>query len=309
MDEGVQVVGGDMAEKFYVIYDGIALEHHLMDVRDLAPAMIAVNDLLSNANKAINGDKVDINLKINASFKAGSFGMELHTVVHYLTQIRDLFAGQNASAISNAWTILGIIGLVGGGGLIGLLKLLKGKKPTKIVEDGEKYQVYVSETEYYETDGNTVKLLKNKTVISDINKMLEPLDKDGIDSFYVSRTGNKKDCELKITDNEIDYFQYQDLEDELSENITITYVQIEAAVFKEKNKWKFDNGGASINATVSDELFLQKINTGEIRFGKGDLLKVKLKTIQIFAHGKIKTDYVIIEVLEHKIVRQGNLEL
>ena len=60
----------EMAEKFYVIYDGWALEHHLMDVRDLAPAMIAVNDLLSNANKALNGDKADLNLKVNASFKA-----------------------------------------------------------------------------------------------------------------------------------------------------------------------------------------------------------------------------------------------
>ncbi|WP_252720792.1 hypothetical protein [Acinetobacter radioresistens] len=95
-------VVGEMAERFYVIYDGWALEHHLMDVRDLAPAMIAVNDLLSNANKALNGDKADLNLKVNASFRAGSFGMELHTVVHFLSQIRDMFAGDNASAISNA---------------------------------------------------------------------------------------------------------------------------------------------------------------------------------------------------------------
>lgn len=301
-------VVGEMAEKFYVIYDGWALEHHLMDVRDLAPAMIAVNDLLSNANKVLNGDKADLNLKVNASFKAGSFGMELHTVVHFLSQIRDMFAGENASAISNAWTILGIVGFVGGGGLIGLIKFLRGKKPTKIIDEDGRLKVYINETEYYETDGKVVKLYKNRTIIGDLNKMLEPLEKDGIDSFFVSRTGDKKDANLAIDESELAYFDYQEIENDLSENITETFIQIEAAVFKDNNKWKFDNGGSPINAAILDEEFLRKIDSGELRFGKGDLLKVKLKTIQTFAHGKLKTEFQVIEVLEHRIVKQGHLE-
>lgn len=85
-------------------------------------------------------------------------------------------------------------------------------------------------------------------------------------------------------------------------------MQIEAAVFKDNNKWKFDNGGSPINAAILDEEFLRKIDSGELRFGKGDLLKVKLKTIQTFAHGKLKTEFQVIEVLEHKIVKQGHLE-
>lgn len=299
---------GEMAERFYVIYDGWALEHHLMDVRDLAPAMIAVNDLLSNANKALNGDKADLNLKVNASFRAGSFGMELHTVVHFLSQIRDMFASDNASAISNAWTILEIVGFVGGAGLIGLIRFLKGKKPTKIIDEDGRLKVYLNETEYYETDGKVVKLYKNRTIVSDLNKMLEPLEKDGIDSFFVSRTGDKKDADLAIDESELTYFEYQEIENDLSENITETFVQIEAAVFKDNNKWKFDNGGSPINAAILDEEFLRKIDSGELRFGKGDLLKVKLKTIQTFAHGKLKTEFQVIEVLEHKIVKQGHLE-
>ncbi len=301
-------VVGEMAERFYVIYDGWALEHHLMDVRDLAPAMIAVNDLLSNANKALNGDKADLNLKVNASFRAGSFGMELHTVVHFLSQIRDMFASDNASAISNAWTILEIVGFVSGAGLIGLIRFLKGKKPTKIIDEDGRLKVYLNETEYYETDGKVVKLYKNRTIVSDLNKMLEPLEKDGIDSFFVSRTGDKKDADLAIDESELTYFEYQEIENDLSENITETFVQIEAAVFKDNNKWKFDNGGSPINAAILDEEFLRKIDAGELRFGKGDLLKVKLKTIQTFAHGKLKTEFQVIEVLEHKIVKQGHLE-
>ena len=298
----------EMAERFYVIYDGWALEHHLMDVRDLAPAMIAVNDLLSNANKVLNGDKADLNLKVNASFRAGSFGMELHTVVHFLSQIRDMFASDNASAISNAWTILEIVGFVSGAGLIGLIRFLKGKKPTKIIDEDGRLKVYLNETEYYETDGKVVKLYKNRTIVGDLNKMLEPLEKDGIDSFFVSRTGDKKDADLAINESELAYFEYQEVENDLSENITETFIQIEAAVFKDNNKWKFDNGGSPINAAILDEEFLRKIDAGELRFGKGDLLKVKLKTIQTFAHGKLKTEFQVLEVLEHKIVKQGHLE-
>ncbi|NWK75708.1 hypothetical protein HYG93_15850 [Acinetobacter sp. SwsAc6] len=308
MNKAEDDVVGEMAERFYVIYDGWALEHHLMDVRDLAPAMIAVNDLLSNANKALNGEKADLNLKVNASFRAGSFGMELHTVVHFLSQIRDMFASDNASAISNAWAILEIVGFVGGAGLIGLIRFLKGKKPTKIIDEDGHLKVYLNETEYYETDGKVVKLYKNRTIVSDLNKMLEPLEKDGIDAFFVSRTGDKKDADLAIDESELTYFEYQEIENDLSENITETFVQIEAAVFKDNNKWKFDNGGSPINAAILDEGFLRKIDAGELRFGKGDLLKVKLKTIQTFAHGKLKTEFQVIEVLEHKIVRQGHLE-
>ena len=41
----------DMTEKFHVVYDGSALDEHLMDVRDLAPAMMAISDLLIHANQ------------------------------------------------------------------------------------------------------------------------------------------------------------------------------------------------------------------------------------------------------------------
>ena len=72
----------DMTEKFHVVYDGSALDEHLMDVRDLAPAMMAISDLLIHANQEINGDKLKIELKVKANFKAGSFGIEFHEILH-----------------------------------------------------------------------------------------------------------------------------------------------------------------------------------------------------------------------------------
>ena len=300
----------DMTEKFHVIYDGRALDEHLMDVRDLAPAMMAVNDLLIHANKEINGDKLEVSLKVKANFKAGSFGIEFIEQLTWVNQIKDLLTGSVATALSNASGILSLLGMFGGGfGLLQLFKLLKGKPPVRIEESTEGVKVFYSETEYLEVDKNVLKLYRNKTIAADINKMLEPLSKDGIDSFYVVKDVTKKDVEIFIDKSELDYFKYQNIDDELSENITETFLQIESISFREKNKWKFNNGESNFSAVIVDEEFLQNIDTGELRFGKGDLLKVKLKTNQTFAHGKLKTDYEVIKVIEHKIVKQGSLDL
>src|ERR1700710_1861288 len=104
-------------ERFHVVYDGPALTEHRMDVRDLAPALVAFADLFTAANKEVNGDAADVRVQVNASFKAGSFGIDLVATQHLLSQIRDIFSGSGATAICNAYTIMGLVGLAGGGGL------------------------------------------------------------------------------------------------------------------------------------------------------------------------------------------------
>ena len=81
------LIDEDMSEKFHVVYDGRALDEHLMDVRDLSPAMLAISDLLTHTNKELNGDKLEIQLKVRANFKAGSFGIEFVEMLSWVGQL------------------------------------------------------------------------------------------------------------------------------------------------------------------------------------------------------------------------------
>jgi hypothetical protein len=299
-----------MSEKFHVVYDGKALEEHLMDVRDLAPAMMAISDLLTHANKEINGDKLEIQLNVKANFKTGCFGIEFVEHLSWVNQIKDLLVGPAATALANASGILGLVGFFGGAtvGVIQIYKKLKGRPPVKIEETVDNAKVFYSETEYLEVDKRALRLYRSKVIASDIEKMLEPLSKDGIDSFYVVKEMLDENVELFIDKEEVEYFKFQDIDDHLSESITETFLQIESISFKEKNKWRFNNGGSTINASISDEAFLQKIDSGLLRFGKGDLLKVKLKTIQFLAHTKLKTEFEVVEVIEHKTTKQEEFD-
>lgn len=305
-----QIDDDDMSEKFHVVYDGKALDEHLMDVRDLAPAMMAISDLLTHANKEINGDKLEIQLNVKANFKTGCFGIEFVEHLSWVNQIKDMLIGPNATALANASGILGLVGFFCGStaGVIQLYKFLKGKPPLKIEETVENAKVYYSETEYLEVDKRTLRLYRSKVIASDIEKMLEPLSKEGIDTFYVAKEMSDEKPQLFIDKKDIEYFKFQDLDDHLSESTSVTFLQIESISFKEKNKWRFNNGGSTINASILDESFLHKVDSGLLRFGKGDLLKVELKTIQFLAHTKLKTEFEVVKVIEHKTTIQKEFD-
>ncbi|MBF9205413.1 hypothetical protein JDA50_11840 [Acinetobacter pittii] len=314
VNDNLAIADEDMTAKFHVIYDGEALNEHLMDVRDLAPAMMAVSDLLTHANQEINGDNLKVELKVKANFKAGSFGIEFVEVMTWYKQVVDILSGQEFTAIANAGALIGIIGLFKGprNGLIQLYKYLKGNPPLKIEEDLDGgVKVFYEETDFILVEKRVLQLYRSQTIASDISKMLEPLKKEGIDSFYVVKDSDKDNVEVMIDESEVEYFHYQDFDDSINYEISETFLQIESISFKESNKWKFSNGSIIFNAQILDANFLERIDNGDLRFGKGDILKVQLRTSQYIVHNKLKTEYQVIKVIEHRAIKaeQGKFDI
>ena len=61
--------------EFSVSFEGLAFADHTMDVRDLAPSLIALGQAFERANSLLNGDQATISLNIRAtrpaSFEVG----------------------------------------------------------------------------------------------------------------------------------------------------------------------------------------------------------------------------------------------
>jgi hypothetical protein len=296
-------------ERFHVVYDGPALKEHRMDVRDLAPALVAFADLFTAANKEINGDAAEVRVQVNASFKAGSFGIDLIASQHLLSQIKDIFSGNGATAIANGWTIMQIVGITGtglAGGLVGLLRLLKGRRPIKIEQKGDVATVWISQTETIEVEREVIRLYRNSVVRTSLEKVVSPLERDGITEFGVVVNDA---VVLDVHDDEIASFSAttSDADAEIvSDTTSKKMLTIESLTFKDGNKWRVHDGNASFHAPIEDKAFLAKIDADE-RFGKGDVLVVDLRQVQSIVSAKLVTESTIVKVWEHRQPLQQSL--
>jgi hypothetical protein len=77
-------------------------------------------------------------------------------------------------------------------------------------------------------------------------------------------------------------------------------LQIESAVFKEGNKWRFTDGSRSFHAAIEDASFLARVETGVERFGKNDILIVDLRQLQYAINGELKSEYQVVSVRDHR---------
>jgi hypothetical protein len=297
---------------FSIKYDGPALISHQMDVRELAPALIALSSLLEEANRALYPDSAEVRVNVNGSFKGGSFGVDFVALQSIKDQIVSLFAGPEATAAVNLLSILEGLGIFGGGmGLIGVIKWLRGRKPSAIRIEGDKtiFQLHLEETvETFEVDLVAGKLYQSRIVRQSLARVVKPLETEGIDIFACGQDGK---TQTVITKEEAKFFEIAAsgadvVSDVVSEGVLL---QIESAVFKDGNKWRFSDGSNSFFAEIGDEPFRARIDSGDERFGKGDVLIVDLRRIQSITDTGLKSEYVIDRVKEHKAPLQMGLPL
>ena len=227
-----------MTTHFRVTYDGPALAASTMDVRDLAPALIAIADTLDAATRALNGERSKAQVDVRASFRTGSFGIDFNLATDWVLRMRDMLAGDTASATANALEILGAVGLIawhGGKGLISVIKWLRGRRIDRIEPmDGGRVLIHV-EDEYLEVEQAVIGLLRTLAVRRAVDKMLSPLDQDGIDTFSC---GNDEGiCEILVKENRA-WFRAPDPEDDLLfDDERKMAFSIVSLAFREDNKW------------------------------------------------------------------------
>lgn len=284
-------------ENFRITYDGPALQSHEIDVRILAPALLAVGDLLEHANRIVNNDRAKVSVNVKGSLKTGSVNIDFAIVQGFISHAVDFLTCKEVTAAATLMALLGFNFKDGLNSVIKVVRWIRGR-PIKKIESGECKATIFIEDESLEIELEVLELIRDYELRRAIEAVLEPLEIDGIDTFAV---GTDTSVHEVIKKEQAVWFKSPPPASiELGVSKYQKTVQIERIEFSASNKWRFFDGSGSFYASIIDPVFLQKITMNEATFGRGDALRVVIEETQRIDGDKLKSDYVILEVLDHR---------
>ncbi|MCW0921395.1 hypothetical protein [Pseudomonas sp. RG1] len=297
----------DMSKaSFNVLYDGPALANSEMDVRELAPALLALGSLLEEANSVINDGRAQVAVQVKATFKTGCFGIELEVIQSLLQHAHNLFSNESVASAKELLEWIGLIqdnagnAIAGGAGLLWLIKRIRGRRINQVVLLDRGRVRVVMDDDALVTEEKVLALYRQFRVRQALENVLKPLEADGIDTFAVTNL-KQTDRFIEISKAERPYFKTPEPESEtLSEDEFDVNLQIVSISFQEGNKWRFNDGASVFYADMLDESFISQVAASATSFTKGDILKVRLRRVQALSGEQFKTDYTVTKVLEHR---------
>lgn len=286
--------------EFAVKYDGDDLRNHLMPVRELAPALIALGEMFERANTILNGETAQVSLDIRAT-KEGSF--EIGLLLRQVIETAPMFPDAISLAADLKTIVIGG-GTVGSLGAFGVIKRFRGKRipePTPASpEEGEGLVVL----EY----SNNVKLTIPASVakVASDQKMRElvaavaaPLRRDGISELAFQEDG--KTVESLSEDEATELAPPLPMPEEQSNEIFMRGVRLRATTinFEPDRKWRLSDGAAIGWYSIEDKAFKERIADGRTRLGNGDVFVCDVARITTGSGNRSSIRYEIRKVHEH----------
>ena len=286
---------------FTLTYDGPALANHEMDVRDLAPALLAVGELFDAMNVLLNGETADIQVNVRAH-EPGCFSVVFDIIQGWKDGALALLTGDVITAAGNLKELLLTVG-----GLVWWIRNHKGKNPDRVEKlSGNMMRIFYG-YESFDVPLALLRLYQDLAVRSALEKVVHrPLQSEGIDEVVF---GDRKAVGQTVTKKEADAFKAPEIPEQILVNDTREAAfSIVSLAFKEDNKWRLHDGSNSVSAVIEDDEFLSRVNRNQIRFAKGDVLVCEVKFMQRQTAKGLVTDNIVTKVKQHiPAPRQLNL--
>jgi len=263
-----------------------------MDVRDLAPSLLALGDLFTTASTLLYPDRDPVALSIKAT-EEGSFEVELLLQGAGLwDQLTGLFSGEDATALVNLQALL-----LGTGGFFWAIKKIKNRLfRSKDVRPGW-VRLTFEDGKSIDLPAEVLKLYFDDNARKDARDFVEPLARDGIERISF----RMKDIEPTSVDtSEIGTYRVAPLQSEVVSDVTApTVLTIHSVVFRDGDKWKFTDGGGAFSAPIADEVFRARVESGIEAFRSGDMLRCEMRTVQTRRGNVLYKEREIVRVVRH----------
>lgn len=175
-----------------------------------------------------------------------------------------------------------------GDSLIELWKWLRGKKPDKVTRTGNNTEITLGDNK--KTVTNLVfNLYGDSAIRAAFGQATEPLRREGFNRIAVRKDNDEQ---VAIEKEEAEYFESEPLELEPGEIPTEgerdAVLIVSKIAFTEGTTWSFFEQGGTVVAKIEDDDFWQRVHDHVIKFGEGDMLKVRLHWQLEERNGKLK---------------------
>lgn len=270
-------------------YKGPRVETGRMDARRVATQILAFSEFLEVVSQTAYGQAIEVRTEVQG-FRGQSFDIDFlfHVAGHVTTMLSALPASPSD-----------VIELIKQS--IELWKHLGGKPPKAMNHaqtGGQAVSIENNSGQIMVVNGSVINVVANARAGEAVEKFVrEPLEVNGVDSLTIRSPKLRQKTQIAKSDAQS--FIPVALSKPLGEVEIETHLMIESPTFKEGNKWKFTDGQTSFFANITDPEFLQAVNDGSERFGKGDTLKVRLRIQQATEAGRLLAERTVIKVLDH----------
>lgn len=285
-----------------IIADLLTLEYHgpkvdlgRMDSYQVAASIIAFSDFLGVLTKNSFGDKIDLRTEIQG-IRGESFDIDFFLQIF----------GYTATILSLSGSPLSMKDY------FDLIKEsiktwihLKGSSPKEIIrQTNNMLQIANQEGQLIYVNANVVNVVSDNKAGKAAEQFIRKPLESGVSQLLI-KSSTVRDS-TTIDSKDASFFKQIDIEKPLLTTEIKMGLQIESPTFKEGNKWRFFDGQNSFFADILDEDFLERVNIGVERFGKGDTLIALVRINQSTTLDTLKMERSVIKVVEHVIAPEQN---